>query len=137
MAGQNAVERISALLDAEESPTSNTSMRLPAALRDAAALAVAELDVAPSATALTAAALRAMLEAIVMQAALDQHYQHYPQARPDLGDLAIAAAQLDGHPLAAQPERLRQAAAEITANHPAATPDDVLLWAEARAMHAA
>jgi len=137
MAGQNAVERISALLDAEGSPTSNTSMRLPAALRDAAALAVAELGVAPSATALTAAALRAMLEAIVMQAALDQHYQHYPQAHPDLGDLAIAAAQLDGHPLAAQPERLRQAAVEITANHPAATPDDVLLWAEARAMPAA
>ena len=137
MAGQDAVERISALLDAEESPTSNTSMRLPAALRDAAALAVAELGVAPSATALTAAALRAMLEAIVMQAALDQHYRHYPQARPDLGDLAVAAAQLDGHPLAAQPERLRQAAVEITANHPAATPDDVLLWAEARAMPAA
>lgn len=137
MANTKAVERISALLDAEESPTSNTSMRLPAALRDAAALAVAELGVAPSATALTAAALRAMLEAIVMQAALDQHYQQHPQARPDLGDLVIAAAQLDGHPLAAQPERLREAAAEITANHPAATPDDALLWAEARAMPAA
>jgi hypothetical protein len=137
MPRQNVVERISALLDSEDSPTSNTSMRLPAALRDAAALAVTELGVAPSATALTAEALRAMLEAIVMQAALDQHYQHYPQARPDLGELAIAAAQLDGHPFAAQPERLRQAAAEITANHPAATPDDVMLWAEARAMSAA
>ena len=112
-------------------------MRLPAALRDAAALAVAQLGVAPSATVLTAAALRAMLVAIVMQAALDEHYQHYPQARADLGDLAIAAAQLDGHRLAAQPERLRQAAAEVTANHPAATPDDVLLWAEARARPAA
>jgi hypothetical protein len=137
MDGQNAVEQISALLDAEESPTFNTSMRLPAALRDAAAIAVAELGVAPSATALTAAALRSMLEAIVMQATLDQHYEDHPQARPKLGDLAIAAAQLDGHPLAAQPDRLRRAAAEITGNHPAATPDDVLLWAEARAMPAA
>lgn len=137
MAEQAALERISALLDADESPTSNTSMRLPAALREAAALAVAELGVAPSATALTATALRAMLEAIVLQAALDQHYQDYPQVRPDLGDLAIAAAQLDGHPLATQPERLRRAAAEITVSHPAATPDDVLLWAEARAIPAA
>jgi len=137
MAKQTALERISALLDADESPTSNTSMRLPAALRDAAALAVVELGVAPSATALTATALRAMLEAIVLQAALDQHYQDCPEARPDLGDLVIAAAQLDGHPLATQPERLRSAASEIIASHPTATPDDVLLWAEARAMPAA
>ncbi len=137
MAEQTALERISALLDADESPTSNTSMRLPAALRDAAAMAVAVLGVAPSATALTAVALRSTLEAIVVQAALDQHYQEYPQARPDLGDLAIAAAQLDGHPLAAQPDLLRQAAVEITGRHPAASPDDVLLWAEARAMPAA
>jgi hypothetical protein len=101
------------------------------------ALAVRELGVAPSATALTSAALRATLEAVVMQAALDYHYELHPQARPDLGDLAIAAAELDGHPLAAQPGRLRQAAAEITANHPGASPDDVLLWAEARAFPAA
>ncbi len=73
----------------------------------------------------------------VMQAALDDHYERHPQARPDLGDLAIAAAELDGHPLAGQPARLRQAAAEIAANHPDASPDDVLLWAEARALPAA
>jgi hypothetical protein len=34
-------------------------------------------------------------------------------------------------------ERLRQAAAEIATNHPDAGPDDVLLWAEARALPAA
>jgi hypothetical protein len=72
-----------------------------------------------------------------MQAALDEHYEQYPQARPDLGDLAIAAAELDGHALAGQPERLRQAAAEIARDHPGARPDDVLLWAEARALPAA
>jgi hypothetical protein len=133
----SAIERISELLDAGGPQTSNTSMRIPTALRDAAALAVSELGVAPSATALTTAALRATLEAVVMQAVLDDHYQHHPQARPHLGDLAIAAAELDGHPLAAEPERLRQAASEIARNHPDASPDDVLLWAEARALPAA
>jgi hypothetical protein len=132
-----AVERISGLLDAGGTETSNTSMRIPTSLREAAALAVSELGAAPSATALTTAALRAALEAIVMQAVLDEHYEQHPQARPDLGDLAIAAAQLDGHPLASEPQRLRQAAAEIGRNHPGASPDDVLLWAEARGTPAA
>ena len=131
------IERIGELLDGSELGTSNTSMRIPTALRDAAALAVRELGIAPSATALTTAALRAALESVVMQAALDDHYEQHPQARPGLGDLAIAAAELDGHPLAGQPEHLRQAAAEIARNHPDASPDDVLLWAEARALPAA
>lgn len=132
-----AIDRMSGLLDAGGPETSNTSMRIPTALRDAAALAVKELGVAPSATALTTAALRATLEAVVMQAVLDEHYERHPSARPDLGDLAIAAAELDGHPLATEPERLRRAAAEITAKHPDASPDDVLLWAEARGFAAA
>jgi hypothetical protein len=131
-----AIERISGLLDSPEPGTSNTSMRIPTTLRDAAAVAVSELGVAPSATALTSAALRAALEAVVLQAVLDDHYQRHPQARPDLGDLAVAAAELDGHHLAAEPERLRRAAAEITRAHPGAGPDDVLLWAEARAFAA-
>jgi len=50
------------------------------------------------------------------------------QFMPDLGDLAIAAA---------EPGRLRQAAAEILENHPDATPDEVLLWAEARTLPSA
>jgi len=83
------------------------------------------------------AALRATLEAVLMQAVLDDHYEQHPQARPDLGDLAVAAAELDGHPLAAEPDRLRRAAAKIAGNHPNASPDDVLLWAEARAIQAA
>jgi hypothetical protein len=137
MEASAVIERISELLDGSGPATTNTSMRIPTALRDAAALAVRELGVAPSATALTTEALRATLEAVVMQAVLDDHYERYPQARPDLGDLAVAAAELDGHPLAAEPERLRQAAAEIARNHPDASPDDVLLWAEARALPAA
>lgn len=130
---EKAVEQISRLLDSPDPATANTSMRLPVALRDAAAVAVRELGVAPSTTALTATALRAMLEAIVMQAVLDEHYHQYPEARPGLGELATAAAELDGHPLAGRPDLLRQAADEITRTHPDADADDVLLWAEARA----
>jgi hypothetical protein len=137
MESLEAAERVSELLDSSRAETSNTSMRIPTALRDAAALAVRELGVAPSTTALTAAALRATLEAVVMQAVLDDHYERHPSARPDLGDLAVAAAELDGHPLAAEPERIRRAATEIAARHPGAAPDDVLLWAEARALPAA
>lgn len=137
MRAAEAIERISELLDDTDPQTSNTSMRIPTALRDAAAIAVAELGAATSTTALTAAALRAALEAAVMQAALDEHYAVHPRSRPDLGDLAVAAAELDGHPLAAEPGRLRRAAAEIVEKHPGATPDEVVLWAEARALPAA
>lgn len=132
-----AAELVSQLLDSGMAETSNTSMRMPTALREAASVAVRELGVAPSATALTTAALRASLEAVVMQAVLDDHYRRHPSARPNLGDLAVAAAALDGHPLAAEPERILQAAEEISARHPGAGPDDVLLWAEARALPAA
>ena len=131
------IETINHLLDNRGPETSNTSMRIPTALRDAAALAVKELGVAPSATALTAAALRATLEAAVMQAALDDHYRRHADTRPSLGDLAVAAAELDGHPLADEPERIRQAATEIVERHPDASPEDVVLWAEARALPAA
>ncbi len=120
------------LLDDDMRETSNTSMRIPTKLRDAVALAVKQLGVAPSTTALTTTALRATLEAVMIQAVLDDHYQNHPQARPDLGDLAVATAEIDGHPLAAEPERLRSAAAEIIVRHPGASPQDVLLWAEAR-----
>ncbi|HEY2575021.1 MAG TPA: hypothetical protein VGI74_01815 [Streptosporangiaceae bacterium] len=72
-----------------------------------------------------------------MQAVLDEHYEQHPDVRPSLGDLAVAAAELDGHPFAAEPERLHRAAAEIVERHPAASADDVLLWAEARALPAA
>ena len=133
----SVIETINHLLDNRGPETSNTSMRIPTALRDAAALAVRELGVAPSATALTAAALRATLEAAVMQAALDDHYERHPDARPSLGDLAVAAAELDGHPLAEEPERIHQAASEIVERHPDASPEDVVLWAEARALPAA
>jgi hypothetical protein len=130
----DAIERISELLGSDLTVTANTSMRIPTALRDAAALAARELGAAPSATALTTTALRSALEAVLMQAVLDDHYASHPATRPDLGDLAIAAAELDGNPLAADPERLRRAAAELAARHTNPEPEDVLLWAEARSL---
>jgi hypothetical protein len=134
---EQVIDRINELLDSVDPETVNTSMRIPSALRDAAALAVSELEVAPSTTVLTANALRAALEAAVMQAVLDRHYEEYPESRPTLADLAIAAAEIDGHPLADDPGLLIRSAAEVQQRHPEAGPEDVLLWAEARASAAA
>ncbi|HET7013564.1 MAG TPA: hypothetical protein VFI65_06620 [Streptosporangiaceae bacterium] len=133
------LETIAQICDFLDSPglaPVDTSMRSPAALRHAAALAVGELGVAPSAIALSSTALRTTLEGLVMQAILDDHCERYPASKPDLGDLAISAAEIDGHPLAREPDRLRRAAAEIVSKRPEAGPEDVLLWAEARAFAA-
>jgi hypothetical protein len=127
-----AIDRINELLDSTDPETVNTSMRIPSTLREAAALAVNELDMAPSTTVLTANALRAALEAAVMQAVLDRHFEEYPESRPTLAELAVAAAELDGHPLADQPELIHRSADEVQQRHPDASPEDVLLWAEAR-----
>jgi hypothetical protein len=126
-----SIDRIIDLLDDPALDTANTSMRIPRTLRDAAALAI-ELGAAPSTTALTTTALRSTIEAFVMQSVLDDHYREFPEARPSLADLAIAAAELDGHPLATRPDQLRRAADEIVERHPEAEPRDVLLWAEAQ-----
>jgi hypothetical protein len=132
-----AIDRIVAALDSADDETINTSMRIPVALRDAALVAVNELGVAVSTTMLTTAALRSTLEAIVMRAALDEHYESFPKARPSLAELAVAAAEIDGHPLAQEPARIHAAAAELVGRRVDPTPDDVLLWAEARAFSAA
>lgn len=128
----DALDQINALLAVQDAPTVNTSMRLPAGLRDAAALAVAHLGVAPSTTMLTATALRAALETAVMHAALEAHYAAHPGTRPSLADVAMALAAQDASPLASQPGLIRQAAAEVSARHPDADADDVLLWVEAQ-----
>jgi hypothetical protein len=136
-ADYDVIDRINELLDSTDPETTNTSMRIPNALREAAALAVSELGVAPSTTVLAANALRTLLEGVVVEAAIERHFEEYPELRPTLADLAIAAAEVDGHPLARQPELIRQAAAEIEPRHPDAYPEDVLLWAEARDFTAA
>jgi len=129
---EEAIDRINELLDSTDPETVNTSMRIPKALRDAAALAVSELGVAPSATVMTANALRMFLEGTVVLAALDLHFEQYPEARPSLGELAIGLADIERNPLAQQPDLLYRSAEEIQRRHPHAEPQDVLLWAEAR-----
>ena len=128
----DVLDRLNALLEADQAATSNTSMRLPTALRDAAALAVAELGVAASTTSLTANALRAALETALMQAVLDEHYQQHPGARPSLAEVALATAEQLGSTLAKRPELLRAAADQLAHRHPGADARDVLLWAEAQ-----
>lgn len=128
------LDRLNLLLDASDGSTSNTSMRLPTSLRDAAALAVAELGLAPSTTALTAGALRVALETAVMRAALDEHYRQHPQARPSLAEVALAMAEQTGSPLAEQPAVLTSAAEQLLTRHPDADAHDVLIWAEAQSL---
>ncbi len=129
----DAIGRIRELLDSTDEETVGTSMRLPAALREAATLAVSELGAATSTTALAADALWLHLDALVTEAALDAHEDRYPELRPSLAELAIATAELDGNPLAERPDAIRRAAAAIIERHPNADADDVLLWAEAQA----
>lgn len=127
-----AIDRIVELLHSADDETANTSMRIPTVLREAAAIAVDELGIAVSTTSLTAAVLREALSAEVAHAALELHYEEHPEIRPTLGDLAVAAAQLDGHALANEPDRLRQAAEQIVQWYPDADADDVVLWADAQ-----
>ncbi len=126
------LDEIDRLLDADDRATVNTSMRLPAVLRQAAALAVEHLGVAPSTTTLTASALRQALETAVMNAALEEHYHRHPDARPSLAEVALALAAQDGSPLADRPELLQRAAEEVVVRRPHADAEDVLLWAEAQ-----
>lgn len=96
------------------------------------ALAVEHLGIAGSATELTASALRQSLETVLMEAALDLHFEQHPDARPSLGDVAVALAQQDGFVLAEGPDEILRAALEVQDRHPAADADDVLLWVEAQ-----
>ncbi|MEX1217223.1 MAG: hypothetical protein WEA11_01730 [Acidimicrobiales bacterium] len=107
-------------------------MRLPATLREAANLATEHLGVGPSTTAYVAALLRTAIESALLTGVLETHYEHFPQDRPSLGEIALGVAEIDGNPLANFPALITKAAAEILITHPDASPDDVLLWAEAQ-----
>jgi hypothetical protein len=116
------------LLDRVDAETANTSVRLPVSLRDAAALATA-LGFAGSTTEVTVAGLRHGLEGIAQRAVLDAHYQQYPDARPSLAEIALAAAELNGDPLAEQPGLIRRAAEQVAALKGDADAEDVLMYA--------
>jgi hypothetical protein len=95
------------------------------------------MGLAASTTELTVRGLRDELEAFAQRAVLDEHYRAHPQARPDLAEVAMAAAEIDGNPLAQRPDLVRRAAVEVEKikDHP--TPDDVLLYAAGLAAAAA
>jgi hypothetical protein len=107
-----------------------TSVRQPAALREALRVAV-ELGMDTSVNDATVRAVRDRLERFAQRMALESHYAEHPEARPSLADVALAAAELDGDPLAEDPALLRRAADEVVAVKPDASPDDVLVWAAA------
>lgn len=116
------------LLDKDDSETVGTSMRLPVNLREAAALAV-EMGFGTSTTDLTVGSLRHKLEAFADLALLEAHYKKHPSARPNLAQVALAMAELDGNALAERPDLLRRAATDIVGIKPDADADDVLLYA--------
>jgi len=123
-------EDLFALLDEldTDGPTVVSSVRQPAALKEALRLAV-ELGLDANANDATVQALRDRLEAFAQRRALDAHYKAHPGTRPSLAEVAQAAAELDGDPLAAEPALIRRAAKEIVALRPGASADDVLVFA--------
>jgi hypothetical protein len=71
-------------------------------------------------------AWRTVHDGRAMRATLEEHYREHPVVRPTLADLVIAAAELDGHPLAEHPDVLRRAVEQVASRHPDAHPDVVL-----------
>lgn len=129
----DVIADINRLLDLDDAATTGTSMRIPRALRDAAALAVEQLGVAASVTELTTTALREALEAVAVRAALDAHYDSHPTTRPDPAEIAVAIAVQDGHPLAGHPDRIHAAYEAMRRLDREPTPRNILVWAEAQA----
>lgn len=113
-----------------------TSVRQPKVLRDAVKAAV-DAGMDSSANDAIVHALRDRLETFAQRLALDKHYERHPEVRPSLGDLAIATAELDGNPLAADPALLRRAAEGVSALKSDPSSDDVLVYAAALASHRA
>ncbi len=132
-----ALQKLLDLLALGDDITTNTSMRVPVNLRDAAAVAVAELGAAQSITSLTVAGMRRSLEQIAFETGLELMYDNDPTLRPSLGEVAVALAEQLGSPFTSQPEMLERSAQELMARHPDADAYDVLLWAEARQITAA
>jgi hypothetical protein len=117
------------LVTAGDETTTNTSVRLPTNLRDAANIA-SELGYAESTTDLVVNGLREQLDGLAWRAALDTNYQAHPEDRPSLATVAQAAAEQYGSRLAAEPDLVEKAAAWVEANRPGGDFDDVLLVAE-------
>lgn len=122
-------DRLFKVLDElNSSATTVTSVRQPAALREAVKLAV-ELGMDANTNDATVNAVRDRVETFAQHLALEAHFQRHPETRPTLAELAIVAAELDGHPLAGHGKLLSTAAAELAKSKPDATGSDVLIYA--------
>lgn len=123
------LQRLLDLLDhVDDGATVGTSVRLPVALRDAAAVAV-RAGLLSSVTEVTVRGLQAELEQVANRAVLDEHYRKHPEARPPRWEVAHAAAEMTGHPLAARPDLVRRAADELVRIVDDPSPDEVLAYA--------
>ncbi len=130
MPADDALGRLLTLLDGSAEGTAGTSVRLPANLREAATVAV-DMGYALSAAELTVKGLHDVLEAVAQRALLDQHYKRHPQDRPSLAEVAQAAAELDGDPVAEEPALIQEAAALVEERETPglARPDTVVMIA--------
>lgn len=122
------LEQLLDLLDSVDENTVGTSVRVPVALRDAAAVAVRAGLIASTSEA-TVRGLLIQLESVAQRAVLDAHYRDHPGIRPDLGEIAMAAAEISGHPLTARPDLVRRAATELVRIVDDPSPDEVLAYA--------
>lgn len=126
-----AIADVGRLLSAsiDDPENKKTSLRVNRSLWEAADVAVRH-GWALSLTDLVEQSLAARLVGITSsateQAALDEHYARHPKARPDLWEVAVTAAQIDGNPLSDHPDLIRKAADALGDE---ADIDSVLVWA--------
>lgn len=126
------LERLLELVTSPDTDSAGTSIRLPINLRSAANLAI-ELGLAESTTDLAVSGLRGVLEGVAAQAVLEQHYRQFPHLRPSLAEEALGLAEIDGNPLANQPQLLERAAQELAEIKALPNADEVLIYAAALA----
>jgi hypothetical protein len=112
----------------------NVTVSLPTNLRDAAAIAVDELDAASTIADLLVKALREYLESVMIPA--PQFERKDKNVKPNLSlaqDTATYAEEVQS-PFACDRDGIWYAAYDIVNVHPGATPADVLLWMQAQHM---
>ena len=135
MAWDTRLDQVRAALDeARTDETVVTSVRVPAALREASKL-LQGLGAGPSFNEVLVQGARDRLEALVHRAGLDQHYAAHPELRPSVTSVALALARLDASDLADRVDLIDQAAVELATARPWASADDVLTYAGALLAH--
>jgi hypothetical protein len=129
------LDRLVELLDrTQHGDTVSTSVRQPAALREALRLAVS-MGMSESVNQATNQAVLERLEIFTRGLGLEVQFREHPEARPSLAEVAMSLAQMDENPLAQQPEIIEAAAGEVQKHWPDADGDNVLVWAQCLVQH--